>query len=383
MTSLSVSSSDLADQVRCLPGLVPSKERLAKHLAALAHAGGGVLEAGTSPARVDQVRAILRPDPVVNVDDRGSLLRPQVLITVRGRPRSHGPVVVMPVRGERQVYVHGKLLGAVRALPECEIVAWRRFAGDHPDELAPTTLPPNVICAANVERVKKRLALGGITPNVLRRLGALCTSRRGRVITIAGLVALTQHPGSVLTAAQIVVERYACGVEEQVSARYAPASNRVVNLWVGAALDELPTYLPALAGTRIGPFLKEAILNAVAHRSYAPAHLHEPVRVQLFTDGIRVVSPGSALARVRVDGERGPVATYCRNPRLMSLLAALGLSEGQGRGCVLGQGRWTLTDISDGDVSRPVGGGARRSRAALRRCASEFLAPDRERGCSP
>lgn len=80
--------------------------------------------------------------------------------------------------------------------------------------------------------------------------------------------------------------------------------------------------------------LLEVLVNAVGHRSFAPAFVDEPVRVDVFTDLVRVTSPGAAPRPVRaLDGTI--VGRWSRNPKWMAELCSAGLGHQQGRGLAM------------------------------------------------
>lgn len=74
--------------------------------------------------------------------------------------------------------------------------------------------------------------------------------------------------------------------------------------------------------------LREALTNAVVHRDYAMAM---PVTVEVYADRLRIVSPGGFPNGLTL----GDVLTGMyqpRNPRLLTLMRALGLARGRGTG---------------------------------------------------
>ena len=76
------------------------------------------------------------------------------------------------------------------------------------------------------------------------------------------------------------------------------------------------------------PALREAILNALAHRDYGI--VGSTVDITVWDDRIEVASPGSLPAPVTVENIRTEHAS--RNPKLMRVLKALGLVEEFGEG---------------------------------------------------
>ncbi len=76
-------------------------------------------------------------------------------------------------------------------------------------------------------------------------------------------------------------------------------------------------------------FLREVIVNALAHRDYSPQSRGTPVQVRLFPDRIEVENPGGLFGPVTEDrlGEPGLMAT--RNETLMRILEDLPAEPGR------------------------------------------------------
>ncbi|MCP4664690.1 MAG: hypothetical protein GY856_55625 [bacterium] len=75
--------------------------------------------------------------------------------------------------------------------------------------------------------------------------------------------------------------------------------------------------------------LREAVLNAVAHRDYQPA---SQVRIFFYDDRIEVINPGELLNRLTVESIRLGGISQKRNPLIASLLARLDQRENLGYG---------------------------------------------------
>lgn len=76
---------------------------------------------------------------------------------------------------------------------------------------------------------------------------------------------------------------------------------------------------------------RELLVNALGHRSFAPGHLDQPVRIAIFTDQVRITSPGGLHPDVRLV-KRHLEGRRSRNPTLMGLLTDLGLARQEGTG---------------------------------------------------
>ena len=84
--------------------------------------------------------------------------------------------------------------------------------------------------------------------------------------------------------------------------------------------EALPAYPPTV--------VREAVVNAVAHRDYGLAGA--TVDVTMWDDRVEVRSPGGLPGHITVDNMRGE--HYSRNPRIMRVLKTLGYVEEYGEG---------------------------------------------------
>ncbi len=76
--------------------------------------------------------------------------------------------------------------------------------------------------------------------------------------------------------------------------------------------------------------LKEAMINALAHRDYAQ---HDPLRITVFADRIEIVSPGSLPLGIKVaDFRAGRVTAKWRNQSLAWFFNRLQLAQAEGQG---------------------------------------------------
>lgn len=76
--------------------------------------------------------------------------------------------------------------------------------------------------------------------------------------------------------------------------------------------------------------LKEAMINALAHRDYAQ---HDPLRITVFADRIEIVSPGSLPLGIKVaDFREGRVTAKWRNQSLAWFFNRLQLAQAEGQG---------------------------------------------------
>lgn len=171
---------------------------------------------------------------------------------------------------------------------------------------------------------------------LLRQRGGVVESPEGPIPTVAGLLFFGRHPQGALPQARIWLVRYPGKssspdpqrqeVEgtlpeqiQQVEA-FLNAQMRRGRMWMDGERVEVTEY-PIEA-------VREAIVNAVAHRDYSLQG--DQIRVQMFQNRIEVYSPGRLPGPITVDNiveER-----FSRNPLLVQMLADMGLIEQLGYG---------------------------------------------------
>jgi ATP-dependent DNA helicase RecG len=76
--------------------------------------------------------------------------------------------------------------------------------------------------------------------------------------------------------------------------------------------------------------IREAIINAIAHRDYSPFVIGSQVRIEMFSDRVEVISPGGLFGPVSLSNLETSQAS--RNQLLIRLLSEVGLVENRGSG---------------------------------------------------
>ena len=76
--------------------------------------------------------------------------------------------------------------------------------------------------------------------------------------------------------------------------------------------------------------LREALVNAVAHRDYSSYVLGSQVRIEMFADRLEIISPGVLFGPVSLTNLETFQAS--RNQLLIRLLSEVGLVENRGSG---------------------------------------------------
>jgi len=133
---------------------------------------------------------------------------------------------------------------------------------------------------------------------------------------------------------RIELRHHPCGLEEAAAGVRRAVSPTAFEGGLALVLGDLQVALSDFtrASALATRAVREAIVNAVGHRSYAPEHRDEPVHVEHYVDAVLVRSPGAPLERVRMTGESGPQLRFARNPHLMNMLRLLGLARSLGHG---------------------------------------------------
>lgn len=76
--------------------------------------------------------------------------------------------------------------------------------------------------------------------------------------------------------------------------------------------------------------IREAVINAIAHRDYSPFVIGSQVRIEMFSDRVEVISPGGLFGPVSLSNLETSQAS--RNQLLIRLLSEVGLVENRGSG---------------------------------------------------
>lgn len=171
----------------------------------------------------------------------------------------------------------------------------------------------------------------------LRDGGFVVRNGAGEFLTVAGALYLLADPARVLGKAFVEVFRYPDdGVDYDRREEFGGPLQRQVDAATGFVLDELGFQM-ALAGVRRHELhrlprvvLREAVANAVAHRSYAPVSVAEAVRIEIRPDRVVVRSPGGLPEGVSADDLGG--RSVPRNVLTIRTLRFFGIAEDAGRG---------------------------------------------------
>ena len=176
---------------------------------------------------------------------------------------------------------------------------------------------------------------GWATDQVEERLVETGYAIDGR-LTVSGTLLLSDDPGQVLGKSHVELLRYRADDSVDYDLRLAirgPVPAQLEQA-LQRTLDELGTELVVLGMRRydlpqVPPVvIREAIANALAHRSYELDRT--PVRIHIRPSSVSILSPGGLPEPVTVENIRE--ATAPRNVDLIAALRRYGLAEDAGRG---------------------------------------------------
>lgn len=333
------------ERVAFLPAKA-SVRAISEVLAALANGAGGILllgvaangavQNGGNPASLcDQaLQAMLHTDPPL------ILPAAQVVETNRG-----AVVVVQAPPGLPHVYnVHGVFLTRSgshnRPLTTAELRRLLLERGESGFESQPVV--GATLADLDSQRIERYLdrALVSASEDPLHALvarGCLVQNENGALIpTAAGILLFGLNPQRFLRSAEIVCVRYAG----------AAMSDEFVRQDIGGPLAEQIRQAEAFVvsnmrrGMRIAaldreetseyplPVVREAIVNAVAHRDYAIRG--EGIRLLMFSDRMEIYSPGRLPGHVTLENLKDE--RYSRNEAIVAILSDLGYIERLGYG---------------------------------------------------
>jgi ATP-dependent DNA helicase RecG len=183
----------------------------------------------------------------------------------------------------------------------------------------------------------KALGWDRATPSRLRDAGLLCDER----LTVTGALYLVREPDQELGKAYVEILRYPDDTTIDYDRReeiHGPI-HHVLRDTVARLTDELGSELVVLGVRRYELprlpeiVLREAVANALAHRSYEATGA--AVRIELRPSLLTVRSPGGLPEPVTVENIRE--ANAARNLTTIRILRQLGLAEDAGRGVDLMQ----------------------------------------------
>lgn len=324
------------------PGASPT--RLAEHLIALANAHGGVLLVGVQ----QNGKLAGLPDPQetrASIQAAGLLSTPPLILPLPQIVELDGGAVclVEVPPGLPHVYsLNGRYLtrigGRNRLLSATELTGLLLERGEAGFEsrVAPGATLDD-LDATQVAAYLSAIGDPAADPQqILLARGCLVQTADGLVPSYAGILLFGRQPQRFLRHAEIILVRYdgptmgdeflrhdAAGtLPDQIrqAEAFLKANMRRGMRIKGFTREEVTEY-PL-------PVVREAIVNAVAHRDYAIRG--EGIRVLIFSDHLEVYSPGRLPGHVTLDNLM--TERFSRNEAIVQVLSDLGFVERLGYG---------------------------------------------------
>jgi len=151
-------------------------------------------------------------------------------------------------------------------------------------------------------------------------------------LTIAGSLAVASLTDRTRPYLLIRYRRYDSGMAEVIDGDIRPVEDLYASGPLSLCIPELAEGLLEHAPVRphdaalARQLFDEVLVNAIGHRSFAPAYRSVPVSVNHYTDCLQISSPGPLCQDVTLrDGSL--VGRRSRNPSLMALLTRQGLAR--------------------------------------------------------
>lgn len=369
-------------------------------IVAFSNTGGGVIVAGVAnDGRV--VGLPFTPAAEDRINDEAASTHSPGVIRTAGLSVGEHSVTIIGVERLREGFAQtssGRVLVRVgtkrKALIGSRLVQFMHERAASTFESAPTDIELHEASPFLVEEVADALAItdrAKLTGRLADR-GLVAREDGREVLTVAGTLYLTERPDRVLGKAYVEILRFADdGPDFDLRQEYGgPLHRQVVevtrSLMTHLGSDSVVLGLRRHDLPRIPErVIREAIANAVAHRSYEQRGT--PVRVEVRPDRVVITSPGGLIAPVTLDTMRDAYAA--RNNDVIRVLRAFALAEDSGKGVdiiqdlmrdeLLAAPRFTATEGSV-SVALPVLAGTRpQERAWVREIVERGTIEDRDR----
>jgi ATP-dependent DNA helicase RecG len=204
------------------------------------------------------------------------------------------------------------------------------------------------LLATLLRRVRQRRPrLAGLSDDeLLRQFHVVDTENR---VTLAGLLCFARYPQEWFPSLTITFVHYPGTRADELgprserfldnrrfdgpvtvaledALRTLVGSMRKRNLVQGLIREEIPEYPPVA--------VREALVNAVAHRDYSSLARGSQIQVQMFQNRLEVHNPGGLFGPVNEENLGEPGVQAARNQHLIQILEDLGPAENRGTGIV-------------------------------------------------
>jgi ATP-dependent DNA helicase RecG len=325
-------------------------EALAESLVALANGDGGLIVLGLDEEG-RPAEAIWEEEAEGALRAAAEMCRPPVPSLWQRVETAQGPLVGLEISrspelhslADGRVFVRSSADNRLLSGPEIGQLAAGKISGDFEADEAPGArqedFDPEILDEYLARREGRGLSKVGPLSELLFEIGAV--DAQGRP-TVAGILLFGRNPQAFLPQSGIVFVRFP-GIEprgEDGSAGYGrrdeingPLARVVERTWnivweemrVGAVVNGLKreelTEYPSFA-------VREALVNAVAHRDYRQRGRR--IEVRLYSDRMEIISPGGLPGYITVDNI--VEEHFSRNPRLVNGLYQWGYIEELGLG---------------------------------------------------
>lgn len=328
-----------------LLGAKPSARKIAEAMTALANAHGGLIILGVTNAR--KIVGVSDPDIVREMTASAALIpTPPLILPLPELVEVDGKTlcITQVSAGLPHVYsLRGQYLVRsgrdTRPLTphELRILLLNRSEASFESQ-TPRAATLDVLDEDRIQSYRKLLNLRPAEDvnDLLLSRGCLAETDKGLRPTIAGLLLFSKNPQRWLRSAEITSVRYAGPamsddfIREDIrgvlpdqlrrTEAFVTANMRRGMRIRGLEREEIPEYPISV--------VREAIVNAVAHRDYSIRG--DNIRVLMFSDRMEVYSPGRLPGHVTLDNlveER-----YSRNEAIVQVLSEMGFIERLGYG---------------------------------------------------
>jgi len=329
----------------------PGAEALAETIAAFANADGGTILVGLGTAGI--VSEEIEPEHLEALLLRAQIMcRPPVRTEWQWLQVGHGTAVaiLVPHSPELHTLVDGRVLlrSGARNRPlsggEVRHLASAKGTGDYEKEIVPGATLGDLdedIIADYAEKRRLRGARGQEqgTAELLLDCGAI--NAEGNP-TVAGVLLFGRNPHRLLPQSRAVLVRFSGtgprgrdGLpgytrREEIRGSLHQVVEELWNvIWEEMRHESVISGLKREERPEYPPFaVREAVVNAVAHRNYRLSGRH--VEVRMFDDRMEIISPGGLPGHITLDNI--VEEHFSRNPRIVRALYYWGLIEELGLG---------------------------------------------------
>jgi ATP-dependent DNA helicase RecG len=325
-------------------------EALAECLVALANSDGGLIVFGVDE-QGQPVETIWEEEAEGALRAAAALCRPPVVTEWRSVETEQGLLIGVQVSRSPQLHSleDGRVLvrrGAEnRSLSGDEIsqLAASKSSGNFESESVPgatqADFDPEVLDEYIAKRQKRSAAPVGSLSSLLFEIGAVDAEGRP---TVSGILLFGRNPHIFLPQSGVVFVKFA-GVEprsedgvagygrrDEITGPVARVIERAWNIvWEEMRVGAVVNGLEREEVMEYPPFaVREALVNAVAHRDYRLSGRR--IEVRMYSDRLEVISPGSLPGYMTIDNL--VEEHYSRNPRVVRGLFQWGYIEELGLG---------------------------------------------------